>query len=379
MDFSRWGQPSKEWLAFVAANPEVVARPDDDLPPLVQQEKINIARATVSKTLVTATALDKLVVTQDHVVPTRDGSSITVRSYRPILLGSQTLPAYVYYHGGGYMFGGAETEVFNCSWMAHALSISVVHVVYRHTPQVSGLTPWHDALDGFEWVTAHTESLGVDPSRLMVGGLSAGANLTASVVQSELRRARETGSPCRVKGQILGIPNLVQSKAFPWHLFADKEKVSIVQCADAAVIPKHRIKLFTELLGNDVDHADQTWSPALAEEDDLRGMPPTAFLISGWDPLRDESLWYAGKLKNAGVRTKVHIFPGLPHAFSSFRKLPSHRRWNEVLLDSLRWAMADDDGWIVEWPPVMPPAMEGAAAVTSSTQPVTTGVTPANA
>lgn len=300
MDFSQWGQPSKEWLSFAAANSAILSRSDDHLPALKQQENANSGRTKVAKTLIAATGLDKLVATQDYVVPTRDGNSITVRSYRPILLGSRPLPGYVYYHGGGFIFGGVETEVFNCSWVAHALSMNVVHVVYRHTPHVKGLTIWHDALDGFEWVTAHTETLGIDPSRLVVGGMSAGANLAACVVQNELRRARETGSTSRIKGQLLGIPNLVHSKAFPYHLFADKEKVSLVQCADAAVIPKQRLGLFTELLGDEVDPTDRTWSPALAEEDELRGIPPTAFLITGWDPLRDESLWYAQKLKNAG-------------------------------------------------------------------------------
>ncbi|KAI4864186.1 alpha/beta-hydrolase [Hypoxylon rubiginosum] len=375
MDFSQWGEPSKEWLSFAAANSATLSRSDDHLPALKQQENANNGRAKVAKTLIAATGLDKLVATQDYVVPMRDGNSITVRSYRPILLGSQPLPGYVYYHGGGFIYGGVETEIFHCSWVAHALSMNVVHVVYRQTPHVKGLTIWHDGLDGFEWVATHTDTLGIDPSRLVVGGVSAGANLAASVVQNELRRARETGSASRIKGQLLCIPNVVHKEAFPYHLFADREKVSLVQCADAAVIPKHRLALYTGLLGDEVDPTDRTWSPALAEEEELRGIPPTAFLIAGWDPLRDEALWYAQKLKNAGVQTKVHIFPGLPHAFNSFRQLPSHKRWNEVLLDCLRWAAADEDSWMVELPPAMPSGIEGAAATTSSTQPATTGVT----
>lgn len=300
MDFSQWGHPSQEWLSFAEANAEILSRSDDHLPPLKQQENANNGRIQAAKTLVAATGLDKLITTQDYAVPTRDGNSITVRSYRPILLGSQPLAGFVYYHGGGFLFGSVETEVFNCSRIAHALNIAVVHVAYRHTPHVQGLTTWHDALDGFVWVATHTATLGIDASRIAVGGESAGANLAASVVQSEVRRARETGSASRIKGQLLTIPNVVHKEAFPYHLFADREKVSLVQCADAAVIPKHRLDLYTGLLGTEVDPADRTWSPALAEEDELRGMPPTAFLVAGWDPLRDESLWYAQKLKNAG-------------------------------------------------------------------------------
>ncbi|KAI0834392.1 alpha/beta-hydrolase [Hypoxylon sp. FL0890] len=373
MDFSQWGQPSKEWLAFAAANSEVLSLSDDSLPPQQQQEHFNKTRSTFAKHLVQSTGIGHLVKTQDHVIPTRDGQSITLRSYRPVLLGSRPLPGYVYFHGGGLISGSLDTELFNCSWLAHALSMTVVHVCYRHTPQVKGLTPWHDAIDGFEWAASHTEALGIDASRLVVGGVSAGGTLTASVVQHELRRARKTDTANRIRGQVLGLPTLLHWKAFPYELFVDREKTSLVQCKDAAILNEKHLTLFSSLLGSEVDPTDRTWSPALADEEELRGIPQTAFLVAGWDPLRDEALWYAKKLKNAGVKTNVHIFPGLPHAFNAFLQLPSHKRWNEVLLGCLRWAAADEDGWIIESPPVMPLYMETIAAIASSTDPVTAG------
>ncbi|KAI1377007.1 alpha/beta-hydrolase [Hypoxylon crocopeplum] len=379
MDFSQWGEPSKEWLAFAAANSEMLSRSEDSLPPLEQQQNANNMRSKIAKSLLQNTGLDQLVATQGHAVPTRDGNSITVRSYRPVLLGTQPLPCYVYYHGGGFIFGSLDTELFNASWVAHSLSMTVVHVCYRHTPQVKGMTPWHDALDGFEWVVSHAEELGIDSSRLVVGGISAGGSLSACVVQHEVKRARETGTACRIRGQVLGIPTLIHNEAFPYHLFAGEEKTSFVQCADAPIIPKKRIKLFARLLGSEFDPHDPVWSPALADEEELRGTPQTAFLVAGYDPLRDEAMWYAQKLKNAGVRTNVHVFPGLPHSFSSFIQLPSRKRWNEVMLGCLRWAAADEDGWIVEAAPVMPPSMERLAEATSSSNLVTIGASPADA
>ncbi|KAI5862486.1 alpha/beta-hydrolase [Durotheca rogersii] len=365
MDFSRWGQPSGEWLAFAAANPAVLAN-SDDVPPLTLQKIANGMRSAVAGNLSRATGLSQLVAKRDYVVPTRDGQSITVRCYRPVLLKDRPLPGYVYFHGGGFIFGSLDTELFNCSWLAYSLSIAIVHVCYRPTPQFGGLTAWHDALDGFEWIATHGGTLGIDVSPgLVVGGISAGGSLTACVVQSELRRARDGGAPSRVRGQVLGIPNLIHGDAFPYELFADREKTSMEQCADAAVITKDRMRLFRDLLGRDFDPANRTWSPGLASEDELRGAPKTAFLIAGWDPLRDEGLLYAQKLKNAGVRTKVHIFPGLPHAFNAFTQLPSHLRWNEVLLDCVRWAAADEDGWIVEVPPMLPSATGAAGAAQS--------------
>ncbi|KAI2611918.1 alpha/beta-hydrolase [Hypoxylon sp. NC1633] len=357
MDFSQWGHASKEWLAFAAANSALLSH-DDRLPPLKQQKNANNARTILAKRLFVGTGLSSLVTTQDYGVPTRDGESITVRSYRPVLLGPKPLPAYVYYHGGGYVSGTPDTELFNCAWVAYSLSMIVVHICYRHTPQYIGLTAWHDALDGFDWVATHTETLGIDPSHIVVGGVSAGGSLTACVTQSEARRARETGIACRVSGQLLAIPNLIHQHAFPYHLFAEKEKTSPVQCASAPLLPQHRMKQFLALLGTEVDPHNLTWSPGLVDEEELRGLPQTAFLIAGNDPLRDEALWYAKKLKNVGVRTNVHIFPGLPHGFSFFIQLSSHKAWNQAVLSCLRWAAADDDGWIVEIPPTMPPFAE---------------------
>ncbi|KAL7628459.1 hypothetical protein AAE478_002662 [Parahypoxylon ruwenzoriense] len=372
MDFSQWGQPSGEWLAFAAANPAVLAN-SDNVPPLKLQKIANGMRSAVAGNIVRATGLSKLVAKQDYEVPTRDGQSITVRCYRPVLLKPRPLPGYVYFHGGGFIFGSLDTELFNCSWLAYSLSIAVVHICYRHTPQHKDLTAWHDALDGFEWVATHDETLGIDISLgLVVGGISAGGSLTACVVQNELRREREGGATSRVRAQVLGIPNLIHGDAFPYHLFADREKTSIEQCAEAAVISKERMRLFRDLLGREINPADRTWSPGLAGEEELRGTPKTAFLVAGWDPLRDEALLYAKKLKNSGVQTKVHIFPGLPHAFNAFTQLPSHKRWNEVLLDCMRWAAADEDGWIVEIPPTLPPVARPTTATTSQSQPAKT-------
>ncbi|KAI1504511.1 alpha/beta hydrolase fold-3 [Biscogniauxia marginata] len=366
MDFSKWGQPSEEWLALEKANPEIRAPPPGSTP-LEMQTIINNAYRQVSQSLLQSTGLKNLVSTQDYIVPVRDGQSITVRSYRPSSLTSgPPLPAYLYHHGGGFVLGNLETEGFQCAWLAHTLSLIVVHICYRCTPQYTGLTAWHDALDGFEWVMANLNVLGIDPTRVVVGGISAGGSLTATVVQNEVKRARETNTPVRIKGQVLGIPYLINPDRYPYHLFADKSKASLAQLEDVPVIPKSRLDLFQELLGSEVDPGNPTWCPGLASEDELKGTPQTVFLIAGYDPLRDEGLLYAQKLKNAGVRTKVHIFPGLPHAFHRFLQLPSRKRWNEVMLEGLRWAKADQDEWNVELPP--PPEFVGAKSQDAATQ-----------
>jgi acetyl esterase/lipase len=178
--------------------------------------------------------------------------------------------------------------------------MAVVHIAYRCTPQYTGLTAWHDALDGFDWVMANMETLHADPARVLVGGISAGSSLTATVVQAEVKRARETKTPVRIKGQILHMPTLIHSGVYPWHWFADKARASPVQCADAYGLSQARMDMFTSLLGTDVEPGNPTWNPGLTGEEDLVGTPQTVIVVAGWDPLRDDGLAYAQKLKHAG-------------------------------------------------------------------------------
>jgi len=301
MDNSQWGQPSEEWLNFAKANPSLVAPAPSGISALEQQTLINNIRATNAQARLESFGLQTAIETQDYTVPTRDGESITVRAYRPVALKSQTLPLYVHFHGGGFMLGNLATEAFQCSWLSYALSIVVLHVAYRCTPQYTGLTAWHDALDSFDWVMANVGALDFDPAHVLVGGISAGGSLTAAVVQAEVKRARETRTPVRVKGQILHIPTVIHGEeSYPWDWFADKSKASMAQCADAHGLNKDRMDMFSSLLGTDVEAGHPTWNPGLTAEEDLVGTPQTFIAVAGWDPLRDEALGYALKLRRAG-------------------------------------------------------------------------------
>jgi acetyl esterase/lipase len=229
----------------------------------------------------------------------------------------------------------------------------VVHVCYRHTPEFVFPTQHHDAWDGFEWVLANAETLEVDSRSVAVGGISAGGMLAAAVVLQEVKLAKEKGRTVRVKGQLLAIPWLIHRDAYPWHLFAEREKASLVQCADAPILPEQRYNLFTDLLMA-ANPKDPLMNTALAADEDLAGMPRTAFIVNGWDMLRDDGFIYAEKLERLDVPTKKHVFPGLPHAFRRWPDLPSSKRWDDVTLGSIQWCFGHDvkgDGagtWSVE-------------------------------
>lgn len=177
----------------------------------------------------------------------------------------------------------------------------MVHVGYRHTPQFKYPTQHNDAWDAFLWLTKNIRLLGGDSNRVIVGGISSGGGLAASVVL----RAQEKKSPVdrrlRIVGQLLMIPWLIPSKPYPFHLLKSPDISSYVQNIHAPILPANQLGMFRDLLdAPDSCLADISLCPPLALNEKLKGLPKTAVVVAGMDPLRDEGLLYADKLTDNG-------------------------------------------------------------------------------
>ena len=303
LDFSRYGTTSEEWKEFERANAELIKSfsmsHSKSTDPADIQAAMNRLGEEGSKSRLEKRGLWDVVEAQDYSVAGRDGNAIPIRCYRPKASGQKTLPVYIYYHGGGYFVGSLETDEWMCVTWAHELSIAVISVNYRHTPQVSGLAPWHDSIDAFEWIADNTSTLGVDPERITVGGISAGGSLAAAVATHDVRKAIAAGTTPRIRGQVLAIPVLFLD--FPYHLFASKEKVAHFQNANSAILGQADMDYICELLrkNSDVPLDHPTWNPGATEKDVLQHMPRTAIIASGSDVLRDHPLLYAHRLQDA--------------------------------------------------------------------------------
>ncbi|CAK7235438.1 hypothetical protein SBRCBS47491_009293 [Sporothrix bragantina] len=222
MDFSQYGTPNPEWEAFVKTKPPAgqPGRVPLGLTPEQIQAQTNAAREDASASLCAAHGLDGMIHFKDHICPTRDGSAVTVRAYRPKYTGPKPLPTLVYFHGGGYLFGSLGSERFLCSSLAAKIGILVLHICYRHTPAFAHPTAHHDGHDGMQWIASHGDVLGMDTTNVVVGGLSAGAAVAASAVLDTLTRSAGPQDRLHIRALILGIPWILQKDAFPFHLFA---------------------------------------------------------------------------------------------------------------------------------------------------------------
>ncbi|KAK1761627.1 Alpha/Beta hydrolase protein [Phialemonium atrogriseum] len=341
-DFSQYQGPSSEWETFVQKNPLPVG--NLSLSPQAIRQATNTLRVRISEAELEADDLRSKTTWSDYCILTRDKQNIIVRVYRPRHApATALLPVYLYFHGGGHLLGTIETEDAACSRVSSQAGIVVANVGYRHTPEFKHPTQVNDAWDSFEWLASNAATIGADPTRVIVGGISAGAGLAAAVIARQhggLEASLSRADGLEICGQLLCIPWLVHPDNHP---LAGAPTSSFWQNVDAAVLPMALLRLFTDLLGAERDPADPVLNVALIDDAGVVGMPKTSFLVAGQDLLRDEGLFYAEKLKKNGVPTKVHVFPGLPHGFRRFTDLPSSRRWDDLLVESCKWFLSADN------------------------------------
>lgn len=228
------------------------------------------------------------------------GPEIPVRFYKPEM--AEPAPVLIYFHGGGWVLGDLDSHDHVCRALANKVPCAVVSVDYRLAPEHKFPAAAEDSYAATEWVATHAAELGIDVSRIAVGGDSAGGNLATVVSQM----ARDRGRP-GIVFQLLIYP------ATDMRLGA----ASIDENAHAPVLTKAAMVWFVDhYLNGDQDRINPLASPLLAA--DLRGLPPAFVLTAECDPLRDEGEEYGRRLEAAGVRAEVRRYEGMPHGFFSF-------------------------------------------------------------
>jgi acetyl esterase/lipase len=232
---------------------------------------------------------------------------IPARIYTPVNLRktNDLAPCLVFFHGGGWVIGDLDTHDVACRKLADEGQLMVISVDYRLAPEHKFPAAVDDAITATKWIAGNARQLGVDASRLMVGGDSAGGNLAAVVAIS----ARDGNGP-KIAGQVLIYPATDFAMTHPSH-----------SEPETSVLLTHTvIKWFSNhYLKDAADGADWRASPARAKT--LTGLPPAYVLTAGADPLRDEGNEYAQRLKEAGVAVTTRNFPGQFHGFFTMGKL----------------------------------------------------------
>lgn len=230
---------------------------------------------------------------------------IPARIYTPLTLRQSDglSPCLVFFHGGGWVIGNLDSHDVVCRTLADEGQLMVISVDYRLAPEHRFPAAVDDAIAATEWISRNARQLGVDASRLIVGGDSAGGNLAAVVAL----HAREAGP--ELAGQVLIYPATDFAMTHPSH--AEPET--------SALLTHTVIRWFRDhyLGASDGEH----WKASPARAALLSGLPPAFVLTAGADPLRDEGDEYAARLGDAGVAIDHSIYPGQFHGFITMGKV----------------------------------------------------------
>jgi acetyl esterase len=209
-------------------------------------------------------------------------------------------PTLVYYHGGGWVLGNLDSHDGVCRDIANAADCMVIAVDYRLAPEAKFPAAADDAIAAAQWINDNAADLGVDRTRLAVGGDSAGGNLSAVVAL----HARDNGGP-KLKLQVLIYPSADMSSVYP----------SYEEFADQLPLTRTTMDWFVDLyLGNREKDA-QDWRASPLHAKSLAGLPPAFIITAAMDPLRDEGEEFARALMKAGVPVEVKRFDGQIHGF----------------------------------------------------------------
>jgi acetyl esterase len=278
----------------------------------------------------------RLLRVEDLVVPARDGADLPLRLYAPVAgtAGDAPVgegrgwPVLVYFHGGGFMVGSIATHDSLCRHLAHLGGCAVVSVDYRRAPEHRFPVAVDDAWDALAAVQAHAGEWGLDGTRMAVGGDSAGGTLA---------------TVCATLARDAGVPLALQLLFYP-GCSAHQDTASHRHFGHGFLLDTALIDFFFDAY---LSHAGERedWRFAPLETPDLDGVAPVWIGLAECDPLVDEGLLYADRLRLASVPVDLELYRGVTHEFIKMgRAVPEALTAHADAARALRRAFHPDTG-----------------------------------
>jgi len=231
---------------------------------------------------------------QDISLPGADGVLLAARLYAPSF---ERLAVLLFLHGGGFTIGGLESHDSLCRQLALRSGVAVLALDYRLAPEHRFPAAVEDSWAAMHWLAEHAATIGLDGSRLAVGGDSAGGTLAAVCAL----HARDCGLPLAL--QLLITPGTAAFADTPSH----------ETFANGFLLDRQSIAWFFSHYIDDAQRSDWRFAPLHA--DDLQGVAPACLVLAECDPLVDEGLSYGDRLRAAGVPVELELARGVTHDF----------------------------------------------------------------
>ena len=225
-----------------------------------------------------------------------NSTELPIRIYRP-KNNKHKLPTLIYYHGGGFVVGTLQMYDYLCATFSTKCNIQVISIDYRLAPENKFPIPVMDSISAYNMLYDNADDYSIDVDLLAISGDSAGGNLATVVTSDAIKNDRVP------RFQLLIYPVVRENKSKSFDLFKEG---FLLEAEDMHWFANHYVH-------EDTDRKDSLLSPFYS--DNLHMMPLTIIVIAGFDPLRDEGLEYADKLKSKGVEVILQNYPDEFHGF----------------------------------------------------------------
>lgn len=260
----------------------------------------------------------ELTRVEDLAFTSRDGSQIGLRLYAP---SAEKLPVLLFFHGGGFVIGSLETHDILCRELSRLSGAAVISVDYRLAPEHPFPTAQNDTWDALQWLHAHAQALGLDRTRIAVGGDSAGGTLAAV---------------CALMARDAGLPLALQMLIYPGTA-AHANPHEAMAFERGYVLEREHIHYFFDSTLRNEDRGDWRFSPINAASHE--GLAPLFLALAECDPLCAEGLAYADALRVAGVTVNLEIYRGVTHEFIKMgRIIPEAKQFHQDAAAALKAA-----------------------------------------
>ncbi|MBT2300213.1 alpha/beta hydrolase [Variovorax paradoxus] len=232
---------------------------------------------------------------EDFTLPARDGHALPARLYAP---SRERLPLLLFFHGGGFTVGSVATHDTLCRVLSQKSGCAVISLDYRLAPAHKFPTASNDAWDALQFIAKQAGELGLDGTRIAVGGDSAGGTLAAV---------------CAILARDAGLPLALQMLFYPGTT-SHQDTASHQRFAAGPLLDEPLITwFFSQYLNTQAEREDWRFAPLNAE--DVDGVAPAWIGLAESDPVVDEGIAYADKLRAAGVAVELEIYRGVIHEF----------------------------------------------------------------
>lgn len=236
------------------------------------------------------------------LIPTREGQHIAARLYRTAQPAAALQPGILYLHGGGYVVGSLDSHDAICRRLAASGQQAVLAPAYRRAPESPFPAALNDSIDAANWLVEHAAQLNIDSRRVSVAGDSVGATLATVLAITSVQHPEQL--QLKPRAQLLFYPVTDASTQRPSHRRYD----------EGFLLESETLQWFYRQYSAAPEQlADWRISPLLAKG--LRALPPAYISLAEYDPLFDEGLAYAERLRASGTPVTLDIQYGLTHDF----------------------------------------------------------------